>query len=114
MKHWPFTVIDTGTLLKLQVEYKNEKKTFTPEKVSSMMLTKMKETVESYLGQDVKDAVVIVPAYFNDSQCQATKDAGPWSTHPATATATPGTPTWTGWSSPSRSPSRRSSSTSRK
>ena len=72
MKHWPFTVIDAGTLPKLQVEYKNEKKTFTPEKVSSMMLTKMKETVESYLGQDVKDAVVIVPAYFDDSQHQTT------------------------------------------
>ena len=72
MKHWPFTVIDAGTLPKLQVEYKNEKKTFTPEKVSSMMLTKMKETVESYLRQDVKDAIVIVPAYFDNSQHQAT------------------------------------------
>jgi len=76
MKHWPFTVIDAGTLPKLQVEYKNEEKTFTPEEVSSMVLTKMKETAESYLGQDVKDAVVTVPAYFNDSQRQATKDAG--------------------------------------
>jgi len=76
MKHWPFTVIDSGSLPKLQVEYKNETKTFTPEEISSMVLTKMKETAEAYLGHDVKDAVVTVPAYFNDSQRQATKDAG--------------------------------------
>jgi len=76
MKHWPFSVIDAGSLPKLQVEYKNETKTFTPEEISSMVLTKMKETAEAYLGHDVKDAVVTVPAYFNDSQRQATKDAG--------------------------------------
>merc|ERR1712222_118650 len=61
---------------KLEVEYKNETKTFTPEEISSMVLVKMKETAEAYLGHDVKDAVVTVPAYFNDSQRQATKDAG--------------------------------------
>jgi L1 cell adhesion molecule like protein len=76
MKHWPFKVVDSGSLPKLEVEYKNETKTFTPEEVSSMVLTKMKETAEAYLGHDVKDAVVTVPAYFNDSQRQATKDAG--------------------------------------
>merc|ERR1711892_486828 len=76
MKHWPFTVVDHATKPKLQVEYQNETKQFTPEEVSSMVLTKMKETAEAYLGMDVKDAVVTVPAYFNDSQRQATKDAG--------------------------------------
>merc|ERR1712121_522383 len=76
LKHWPFTVIDVGGKPKLQVEYQNETKQFTPEEISSMVLTKMKETSEAYLGCDVKDAVVTVPAYFNDSQRQATKDAG--------------------------------------
>jgi len=76
MKHWPFTVVDFGGKPKLQVEYQNETKQFTPEEVSSMVLTKMKETAEAFLGCDVKDAVVTVPAYFNDSQRQATKDAG--------------------------------------
>merc|ERR1712198_124190 len=76
MEHWPFTVVDEGSRPKLEVEYKNETKRFTPEEVSSMVLTKMKETAEAYLGTEVKDAVVTVPAYFNDSQRQATKDAG--------------------------------------
>merc|ERR1711892_1096435 len=76
MKHWPFTVVDAASKPKLEVEYQNETKQFTPEEVSSMVLVKMKETAEAYLGCDVKDAVVTVPAYFNDSQRQATKDAG--------------------------------------
>merc|ERR1712106_726886 len=76
MKHWPFKVISAGGKPKLQVEYKTEEKDFTPEEISSMVLTKMKETAESYLGHEVKDAVVTAPAYFNDSQRQATKDAG--------------------------------------
>merc|ERR1712048_48175 len=76
MKHWPFTVVEEGSRPKLEVEYKNETKRFTPEEVSAMVLTKMKETAEAYLGSEVKDAVVTVPAYFNDSQRQATKDAG--------------------------------------
>jgi L1 cell adhesion molecule like protein len=60
----------------VKVEYKNEAKTFTPEEISSMVLTKMKETAEAYLGSSVTEAVITVPAYFNDSQRQATKDAG--------------------------------------
>ena len=76
MKHWPFTVVEEGSRPKLEVEYKNETKRFTPEECSSMILTKMKETAEAYLGTEVKDAVVTVPANFNDAQRQATKDAG--------------------------------------
>ena len=76
MKHWPFKVISDSGKPKLQVEYKYENKNFTPEEISSMVLTKMKETAEAHLGQQVKDAVITVPAYFNDSQRQATKDAG--------------------------------------
>merc|ERR1712020_808862 len=76
MKHWPFTVVEHDTKPKLKVEYKNEEKTFFPEEISSMVLTKMKETAEAYLGHACNKAVVTVPAYFNDSQRQATKDAG--------------------------------------
>ena len=76
MKHWPFTVVEENEKPRLQVQYKGEKKRFTPEEISSMVLTKMKETAEAYLGSTIKDAVVTVPAYFNDSQRQATKDAG--------------------------------------
>jgi len=76
MKHWPFKVISSNGKPKLQVEYKNEEKQFTPEEISAMILIKMKETAEAYLGYPVKNAVVTVPAYFNDSQRQATKDAG--------------------------------------
>jgi len=60
----------------IEVQYKNETKTFSPEEISSMILVKMKETADAFLGKDVKNAVVTVPAYFNDSQRQATKDAG--------------------------------------
>ncbi|KAI9298496.1 heat shock protein HSS1 [Neoconidiobolus thromboides FSU 785] len=76
MKHWPFKVIDKSTKPIIQVEYKGETKQFTPEEISSMVLIKMRETAEAYLGTTVTDAVVTVPAYFNDSQRQATKDAG--------------------------------------
>ena len=77
MKHWPFTLL-SGTEGKpmIQVEYKGETKTFSAEEISSMVLTKMKQIAEAYLGKEVKNAVITVPAYFNDSQRQATKDAG--------------------------------------
>lgn len=76
MKLWPFKVVKDGDKPKVQVNYKGEVKNFTPEEISAMVLTKMKETAEAYLGQPVKSAVITVPAYFNDSQRQATKDAG--------------------------------------
>ena len=77
MKHWPFTVIEgpSGKPL-IQVTYKGEVKQFAAEEISSMVLMKMKEIAEAYLGREVKNAVVTVPAYFNDAQRQATKDAG--------------------------------------
>ena len=75
--HWPFKV-KSGTADKplIEVEFKGEQKTFAAEEISAMVLTKMKQIAESYLGETVKDAVITVPAYFNDSQRQATKDAG--------------------------------------
>ncbi|XP_015122359.1 major heat shock 70 kDa protein Ab [Diachasma alloeum] len=76
MNHWPFKVVNEGGKPKIEVEFRGEVKRFNPEEISSMVLTKMKETAEAYLGQKIKDAVVTVPAYFNDSQRQATKDAG--------------------------------------
>ncbi|XP_054275336.1 heat shock protein 68-like [Macrosteles quadrilineatus] len=76
MKHWPFRVVSDCGKPKIQVEYKGEVKKFAPEEISSMVLTKMKETAEAFLGGTVRDAVITVPAYFNDSQRQATKDAG--------------------------------------
>src|SRR5271156_5133640 len=76
MKHFPFKVIEKGGKPLIEVEFKGETKHFTPEEISSMVLTKMRETAESYLGGTVNNAVVTVPAYFNDSQRQATKDAG--------------------------------------
>ena len=77
LKHLSYNVIsskDNKPLIK--VMYKNEEKEFQPEEISSMVLTKMKEIAEAYLGETVKDAVITVPAYFNDAQRQATKDAG--------------------------------------
>ncbi len=76
MKHFSFKVVDRNNKPKIKVNYKGEDKEFTPEEISAMVLTKMKQTAESYLGQPVKNAVITVPAYFNDSQRQATKDAG--------------------------------------
>ncbi|XP_036895803.1 heat shock cognate 71 kDa protein-like [Sturnira hondurensis] len=76
MKHWPFMVVNDAGRPKVQVEYKGETKSFYPEEVSSMVLTKTKEITEAYLGKTVTNVIVTVPAYFNDSQCQAIKDAG--------------------------------------
>ena len=77
MKHWPFKVISgTGGTPIIRVEYKGEEKDFKSEEISSMVLMKMKDIAEAYLGKEVRNAVVTVPAYFNDSQRQATKDAG--------------------------------------
>ncbi|XP_041371712.1 heat shock cognate 71 kDa protein-like [Gigantopelta aegis] len=75
-KHWPFKVVNEAGKPKISVIYRGEQKSFFPEEISSMVLNKMKETAEQYLGKTVTDAVVTVPAYFNDSQRQATKDAG--------------------------------------
>lgn len=75
-KNWPFQVISESGKPKIRLQSKGSSKTFTPEEISAMVLTKMKETAEAYLGETVKDAVITVPAYFNDSQRQATKDAG--------------------------------------
>ncbi|PHH50778.1 Heat shock 70 kDa protein [Ceratocystis fimbriata CBS 114723] len=76
MKHFPFNIVDRAGKPIIEVEFKGETKQFTPEEISSMVLTKMRETAESYLGTDVNNAVITVPAYFNDSQRQATKDSG--------------------------------------
>jgi len=76
IRHWPFNVVDRNGKPTVQIEYKGETRLFSPEEISSMVLTKMKETAEAYLGHPVTQAVVTVPAYFSDSQRQATKDAG--------------------------------------
>merc|ERR1719355_560893 len=72
----PFEIVEKQGKPLISVKVKGEKKQLRPEEVSSMVLTKMKETAEAYLGKDVKHAVITVPAYFNDAQRQATKDAG--------------------------------------
>ncbi|KAB2611578.1 heat shock 70 kDa protein-like [Pyrus ussuriensis x Pyrus communis] len=77
MKHWPFKVVaGPGDKPMIVVNYKGEEKQFAPEEISSMVLIKMREIAEAYLGHPCNNAVVTVPAYFNDSQRQATKDAG--------------------------------------
>ncbi|KAF8828412.1 hypothetical protein HHX47_DHR4000955 [Lentinula edodes] len=75
MKHFPFTVFSKEGKLYIEVEYRGEKKQFSPEEISSMVLLKMKETAEAFLGTTITNSVVTVPAYFNNSQRQTTKDA---------------------------------------
>lgn len=77
MKHFPFVVLrgDNDKPL-INVEYMGEQKKFSSEEISAMILTKMKKTAEDYIGEEVNNAVITVPAYFNDQQRQATKDAG--------------------------------------
>ncbi len=76
MKLFPFKIVNNNNKPEIQVKYKGEDKQFKPEEISSMILSYMKEQAENYLGETVTDAVVTVPAYFNDAQRQATKDAG--------------------------------------
>lgn len=76
MKHWPFKVVDVAGKPQFEVQHEGQTKQFSPEQISAMVLTKMKQTASAFLGCDVKDAVITVPAYFNDAQRQATKDAG--------------------------------------
>ncbi|EUB57021.1 Heat shock cognate protein [Echinococcus granulosus] len=76
MRRWPFKVVNSAGKPKIEVEFRNETKKFIAEEISSMVLLKMKETAEAFLGTKVTDAVITVPAYFNDRQRQATIDAG--------------------------------------
>ena len=78
MKLWPFTVVkeEHGDRPQIVVDYQGNKKRFFAEEISAMVLQKMKKIAEDFLGKEVKDAIVTVPAYFNDAQRQATKDAG--------------------------------------
>ena len=77
MKHWPFKVVSSpNNCPMIEVEFMGETKSFRAEEVSAMLLTKMKGVAETYLGKTVKNAVITVPAFFNDGQRQSTKDAG--------------------------------------
>ncbi|XP_053133791.1 heat shock 70 kDa protein II-like [Hemicordylus capensis] len=76
IKHWPFTVVNHDGKLKVQVSHKGKQRSFYPEEISAMVLGKMKQTAEAYLGCSISQAIVTVPAYFNDAQRQATIDAG--------------------------------------
>jgi len=76
INHMTFDVVNQQGQPAIAVQYMNATKTYRPEEISSMILAYLKEVAEQYLGEPVKDAVITVPAYFNDSQRQATKDAG--------------------------------------
>ena len=76
LKLLPYKVVDVNGKPKVEVEFKGEIKQFTPEEISAVLLTKLKNIAENYIGKEVTDAVITVPAYFNDAQRNATKDAG--------------------------------------
>lgn len=76
MKHFTFDVVNKGGQPKIRVESMGEEKILAPEEISSMVIGKLKTITEAYTGEDLKDVVITVPAYFNDAQRQATKDAG--------------------------------------
>lgn len=76
MKHFAYKIVNDIDAPKIEVEFRGETKQYFPEEIGSMILGKMKEIAEAYIGEKVTDAVITVPAYFNDSQRQATKDAG--------------------------------------
>merc|ERR1719394_366706 len=76
MKLWPFEVFDKDSKPYIRIDYKGKKQTFAAEEISAMVLTKMKNIAEDFLGKKVTHAVITVPAYFDDAQRQSTKDAG--------------------------------------
>jgi L1 cell adhesion molecule like protein len=77
VNYWPFKVIDDGNnIAKIEVETNKNKKSYFPEQISAMILNKLKAAAEKYIGSEIKNVVITVPAYFNDSQKEATKDAG--------------------------------------
>ncbi|ORX43253.1 the 70-Kda heat shock cognate protein from rattus Norvegicus in post-Atp hydrolysis state [Piromyces finnis] len=76
LKYWPFKVIERHGKPYIQVEYGGETNEFIPEQISAMILSKLKDNAQDYLGEEIKDVVITVPAYFNDAQRRATRDAG--------------------------------------
>ena len=74
-EHWPFEVVSVDLKPKIEIYYKGEKRQFWPEEIAAMVLVKLKETAEAYLGGEVNEAVITVPAYFNSAQRQATQVA---------------------------------------